>query len=108
MLEKKLINNFRNGLAIPILIDAAMGFMLISFFVFNVDHPKPEWGKLLQVKPLITTPLAGALCGAFWHFIMGMSKHGLNKIVAIMISIFVSLVGMWLGIVFGLNGTLWN
>jgi hypothetical protein len=33
---------------------------------------------------------------------------GANKTVAIIASVLVALVGLWMGIVLGLNGTMWN
>lgn len=93
----------------PILIGAGVGLMVISFFVFGADAPKPEWGKLWMIKPLIITPIAGAMGGAFYYFMDYLSSRGgLNKTVAIILSLIVFLVGLWLGIVLGLNGTLWN
>jgi len=49
----------------PILIGTAIALILTSMFLFSVDHPKPEWGKLWMLKPLIIVPLAGATGGLF-------------------------------------------
>lgn len=49
----------------PILIGAVIALIFISMFLFSVDHPKPEWGKLWMLKPLIIVPLAGAIGGLF-------------------------------------------
>lgn len=93
----------------PALIGAVIGLMLISLFVFGVDNPKPEWGKLWMIKPLIVTPLAGAMGGLFFYFINYISmRGGMNKTVAVIFSLVVFIVGLWLGVVLGLNGTMWN
>lgn len=42
------------------LLGAAIGFAIISVFVFSVDNPNPDWGKFWRIRPLIITPLAGA------------------------------------------------
>ena len=90
------------------LVGAGIALLVISFFVFGVDQPHPEWGKLWRIKPLIITPLAGALGGAFYAFMEYQSSRGLNRAVAIILSLLVYLVALWLGIVLGLNGTMWD
>lgn len=85
--------------------------MLISLFVFGVDQPDPAWGKYWMIRPLIITPLAGAMGGLCNYFIMNFhNTTGLNKIVAMIISVsvIVFVIGLWLGIVLGLDGTLWD
>ncbi len=93
--------------AIPIFLGAGIAFLVISFFVFGVDAPHPEWGKFWMRRPLIITPLAGATGGAFYAFMNYQSSSGRsNKILAILMSIVVYFIGLWLGTVLGLDGTL--
>ena len=92
----------------PVLIGAAIGLFLISFFVFGVDEPNPEWGRLWRIKPLIVTPLAGAMGGAFFYFMNFMGIRGVNKTFAFIISVIGFIVALWMGTVLGLNGTMWN
>jgi hypothetical protein len=93
----------------PMIIGGLIGLILISLFVFGVDNPKPEWGKLWQVKPLIITPLAGAMGGLFFYFMNYMSSRGsINKVLAIVLSFVVFIIGLWMGVVLGLNGTMWD
>jgi hypothetical protein len=96
------------SLAAPMLIGACLGLIVISFFVFGVDHPNPEWGKLWMIRPLIITPMAGSLGGAFYYLMDRLISKGLNKTVAVVLSLVVFIVGLWLGTVLGLAGTLWN
>lgn len=96
------------SLAKPILIGAVVGFILISFFVFGAGEPNPEWGKLWMIKPLIMVPIAGAMGGAFYYLMELASRGGLNKTVAIILSLIVFMIALWLGIVLGLNGTMWD
>ena len=92
----------------PVLIGAAVGFLAISFFVFGVDNPHPEWGAYWRVRPLIITPLAGATGGAFYAFMDYPAKRGFNRILAILISLVVFIIGLWIGVVLGLDGTMWD
>jgi hypothetical protein len=93
----------------PVWVGAGFALILISLFMYGADEPNPEWGKLWMIKPLIIVPLAGATGGAFYYFMNVLSSRGgLNKTVAIILSLFVYIVGLWLGTVLGLNGTYWN
>ncbi len=92
-----------------ILIGAVIGLIIISLFVFEVDKPKQEWGKLWRVRPLIVEPVAGALGGLFFHFMNYMgSKQAVNRTMAVVLGIVVFIMVLWLGIVFGLHGTILN
>jgi len=95
------------SLAKPILLGAGIGLIVISFFVSGAEAD-PEWGKLWMIRPLIITPTAGAMGGAFYYLMDHFSSRGLNKTVAVILSLIVFIVGLWLGIVLGLAGTLWN
>lgn len=92
----------------PMLVGAGIALIVISFFVFGVDAPHPEWGKYWMIRPLIITPLAGAMGGAFYAFMDYQSSRGFNRTLAILLSIVVYFIGLWLGTVLGLAGTMWN
>lgn len=92
----------------PVLIGATLALSLIVFFLAGVDNPNPEWGKYWMVRPLIIVPLSGALGGLFFYFMDYMSFKGMNKTVAVLLSIVVYIIGLWMGTVLGLDGTLWN
>lgn len=100
--------NEPGSLAVPMLIGAGIGLAIISFFVFGVDHPNPEWGKYWQIRPLIVTPAAGALGGAFWYLMDVMSSKGMNRTIAVILAVIVFIIGLWIGTVLGLAGTMWN
>lgn len=92
----------------PMLVGAGIALLVISFFVFGVDQPHPEWGKYWMIRPLIVTPLAGAMGGAFYALMDYQSSRGFNRTGAILLSIVVYFIGLWLGTVLGLAGTMWN
>lgn len=91
------------------LAGAGIGLLLISLFVFSVREPNPAWGKLWMIRPFIIVPFAGAM-GGLCNFILIHFRHviGINKIVAVILSVSVFLVGLWMGMVLGLDGTLWD
>ena len=92
-----------------VLIGAAVGLAIIFFFLVSVDRPHPEWGSLWMVKPLVVTPLAGAFGGAAFYAInLVIAKGGWTSALAFVLGLIVAFVVLWLGIVLGLNGTLWN
>jgi hypothetical protein len=89
-------------------IGAMIGLAVISFFIFT-GGSNPAWGKFWMVQPLIVTPFAGAMGGLCNYYILRYRwLVGINKPLAIAASILVFIVGMWMGIVLGLNGTMWN
>ncbi len=92
------------------LIGLCIGLAAILFFVLQADEPVPaEWGRLWMVKPLIVTPLTGALGGLSFYIIERVRlQMGWNKLLMGVISGIVFLVILWLGIVLGLNGTMWD
>ncbi|SDQ12503.1 hypothetical protein SAMN05421664_0620 [Chryseobacterium soldanellicola] len=92
-----------------VLFGAAIALIIISLFVFGVDHPKPEWGKFWKIRPLIITPLAGAF-GGFLLFLPELIQFQSKwkKIGAVIVSILAFVVTLWIGIVLGLDGTLWD
>ncbi len=96
-------------LARKMLFGAAIALIMIGVFLSGVKNPDLAWPKLWMLKPLIMVPLAGAAGGAFYYFISILIRGGGWKTIAMYI---ISLIGyifaLWLGIVLGLNGTLWN
>lgn len=93
----------------PILIGAGIGLLLISLFLSGTGEPNPEWGKFWMIRPLIIVPLAGAMGGVFYYFMNQLAYSGaLNKTIAVILSLIVFLIGLWLGTVLGLAGTYWH
>lgn len=91
------------------LVGAGIGLLLISLFLLSVDEPHPEWEKLWMLRPLIIVPLAGAMGGLCNYFIFHLHRQiGGNKTIAILLSVTVFIIGLWLGTVLGLDGTMWN
>lgn len=96
------------SVATSILAGAGIALLVISFFVFGVDDTPAEWGKYWRIRPLIITPLAGAIGGAFYAFMNYKSSRGFNRTLAVLLSLVVYFVCLWLGTVLGLAGTMWD
>lgn len=94
---------------VRIFAGAVIGLAVSLFFVLGADHPSPDWPALWQVKPLVIIPLAGA-CGGGVAAYLDHETHGKSwqRIAAMVLSLVVFLVGLWLGVVLGLNGTMWD
>lgn len=95
------------SLTMRMLVGAGIGLLLISMFLLSVDEADPAWGRFWMVRPLIIVPLAGATGGLCNYFIMKFhTLKGFSQILALIISLLVFLIGLWMGIVLGLDGTL--
>lgn len=85
-----------------------VGLVIISVFVFTAET-KQEWGTLWQIKPLVITPLVAALGGgAFYATLSFFSANRWPKALGMTIGVLAFMVALWLGVVLGLNGTLWD
>ena len=90
-------------------IGAVIGFCVIGIFVFGVPEVPAEWGKYWRIRPLFFGPFAGAMGGLCNYFIMRYHVFvGIPKWAAFLFSMLVCIVGMWMGIVLGLVGTMWH
>ncbi|MES2419039.1 MAG: potassium transporter KefB [Bacteroidota bacterium] len=101
--------NYSVLLAKRMLLGAGIGLFLIGLLLSTVNNPNPAWGKLWMIRPLLIVPLAGATGGAFYHFMGEFRERGSwKRLFANLLSLLVFIIGLWLGSVLGLSGTLWN
>ena len=92
-----------------LIIGAGIGFFVIAWFVFGVDEPHPDWPANWRIRPLIVTPIAAAFGAAFSYVTDDLRREGgWKSFAAIVLSLFVFIVALWMGIVLGLDGTMWN
>lgn len=113
MMKTKQLNSISGSksgsLLKPMVAGAVLGLILISIFLLGTGEPNPEWGKYWIVKPLLVVPLSGAMGGlCLYLFAQYHNLVGLNKSIAIVLSLIVFIIGLWLGTVLGLNGTYWD
>lgn len=94
---------------IRMLIGGLIGLAIICFFVFGVDKPDPSWPTNWRLRPLITTPIVAAFGGIAFYLVPFVKPQ--NTAIRIMLYIFSGfafLVALWMGIILGLDGTMWN
>lgn len=96
------------ALAKSMIIGAAIGLLFITLFLFGVNG-KVEWGQYWKIRPMLMVPFAGAIGGlCFYVLNYFRSLFGWNKFVIYFISLIIFVIGLWMGTVLGLVGTLWN
>ncbi|HEY3403736.1 MAG TPA: potassium transporter KefB [Ohtaekwangia sp.] len=90
------------------LVGAAIGFGVIAFFIFPTN-PDPAWSRYWMIRPLLIVPFVGALGGLCNHLLIRFYfLVGLTKTKAWILSVVIFIIGLWIGIVLGLDGTLWD
>lgn len=95
------------SLAKSMLLGAGIAFFFIGFLLLQVEKSNPEWPKYWMLRPLIIVPLAGATGGVFYHFLGRLRQQGGWKtLLGIVLGLLIYLIGLWLGTVLGLAGTL--
>lgn len=91
------------------IIGATIGLVITFIFIISADKADASWSKLWFIKPLVLTPLATAVGGAFYYYIEQLFFfNGWKKALAIIIGLIGFVVSLWLGMVLGFNGTYWN
>ena len=99
----------KSSLSKRMLIGAAIGLAVISFFVLSANGGNPEWGRFWMIRPLLLVPFAGAMGGLVSYFMGQLADiNGWNKVLVTIFSAIVFIIGLWMGIVLGLDGTMWH
>lgn len=89
-------------------LGAVIALALIIIFLIPTP-PNHSYPKYWMVRPLIIVPFAGAMGGLCFYILDFLRiQGGWKKIIANVLSFFICLVGLWLGFVLGLDGTLWD
>ena len=110
MTQNNLITDVVNSGNIwkPVLWGAAIGLVLMALFLMGVEGD-PAWGEYWKLRPMMVTPIAGAMGGGFFHFMDYIGREGgWKRIFCSFIGILGFIIALWLGSVLGLDGTLWN
>ena len=91
------------------LIGAGLGLIAISIFVIGAGKRETEWGNYWRVKPLLLTPFIGAIVGMCYDITERLRKlNGWLGYLFVGLSVIGYALGMWVGLVLGLAGTMWD
>ena len=91
------------------IIGGGIALLVILLFILPVKEPNPAWPQMWRIRPLVITPLAGAFGGVVYYLINNLFDNpGWKRIVVLIVSILLYIFMLWLGMVLGLDGTLWD
>ena len=91
------------------LIGGIIAFMLISVYLLMVGEPSPDFPRFWKLRPLAVFTFAGVMSGVVYYFMDYIRiRGGWIRIVANIMCGIIIFVGMWMGFVLGLVGTLWH
>ena len=100
---------FSPALGKRMLIGAFIALAMISFFVIGAGKGNPAWGDYWRIKPLLLTPFLGALVGLCYDITEPLrALGGWTGRLFLILSLLGYFVGLWLSLVLGLNGTMWD
>ena len=109
MVTKNNLATLRIQLIRPMIIGGLIALGVALFFLFSAGNPNPEWGRYWMVRPLVIIPLAGVAGGTFFGLMDNVRRQReLHPALAILLGVIVYIIALWLGIVMGLDGTLWD
>jgi len=100
---------FTSALGKLMLTGAGIALLIIAFFVIGAGKGNPTWDAYWRIKPLLLTPIIGALVGLCYDITQALReiKGWVGKLFTVL-SLFGYLIGLWMGTVLGLAGTMWN
>ena len=100
---------FSTSFVKSILMGGGFALALMALFLYTAGEPNPEWGPFWRIRPLVVVSLAGAIGGAFWHFMLSAARRGgWRKFLRFLLGMFLYIIALWLGTVLGLDGTYWD
>ncbi|MBS1660714.1 MAG: potassium transporter KefB [Bacteroidetes bacterium] len=100
---------FTPALGKRLIAGAAIGLVLIGFFLITAGKGNPAWGDYWRVKPLLLTPALSALVGLCYDITQPLRNlKGWQGKLFLVVSLLGYAVGIWLSLILGMAGTLWN
>lgn len=90
-------------------VGGAIGLVIICMFIYSSFEADPDWGRHWRIRPLIVTPFITAFGGLWFHLVaLARRKAIWVRVLSYPVSLFFFIISLWLGIVLGLDGTLWD
>lgn len=107
--QKSLLSLHYPSLLKHMFIGAFTALVLMLLLILSVEQPDPAWSKYWMIRPIVVIFMAGA-AGGFFYSVMKpfRMRPGWKGFLAKFICLFVYIVGIWMGSILGLDGTLWN
>lgn len=104
--ERKVFTKF---LFKRMLLIGSIGLAIVSVFVIGAGKGDQAWGSNWQIKPLLLTPILGAIIGLLYDITEPLRKlKGIIGITFTILSVIAVLIGLFISLVLGLNGTMWD
>lgn len=100
---------FTAALVKRMVIGAGIALAIIGFFVISAGKGSPAWDDYWRVKPLFLTSFIGAIVGLCYDVTEPLRRlNGWVGRIFVVLSILGYVIGLWMGTVLGLAGTMWN
>lgn len=91
------------------LVGGGIALALICIFVLGAGEGSPAWGPYWRIKPLLLTPFLGGLIGLCYDLTEPLRQlNGWQGKLFFILSLLSYAIGLWISLVLGLNGTMWN
>jgi len=88
---------------------SGISLLITSAYILSVQYPKASWGTYWQIRPLIVGPLIAGL-GMLTTFLIlkYLSSRQVSKVFAYPFAVLIFILSLWISMVLGFKGTLWN
>ncbi len=92
-----------------LLLGAGINLIINVLFITDLDTTNSAWSPFWMVKPLTLGPLITGL-GAMLAFyvVKFLINQNISKYISYFSFVAIFIISIWLGIVLGFNGTLWD
>ena len=101
--------SFTPSLGKRMFVGGIISLLLISFFVISAGTGNPAWGEYWRIKPLLLTPILGALVGLCYDVTQPLRemKGGAGRVFLVLSFVGYG-IGIFMSLVLGMNGTMWD
>ncbi len=108
-LKHIMAKNYKRSFVKILMLGFTLGLFIATLFIYSVPFPKFSWGPNWMVKPLILVSLISAIGSIpFYYANQYDAPHPKNKILTYILSAVVLIICIWIGVVLGFKGTLWD